>query len=138
MFPVQHTSVILGGLQMKWMTVSNWLFSLIWDQSLPYELRLSVEGKIERNGNLISQVYRKVQASIACGQCLFLHALVMSVCYALLLLLHLFLMFPGALSQEYSDPAGPLKCSPLRPLKLISHRRTTNRIQHDTHVHTRQ
>lgn len=46
------------------------------------------------------------------------------------------------LSQEYSDPAGTLKYSPLRPLKLkvraslISHRLTTNHIQHDTHVHT--
>lgn len=44
-FPVQHVSLILGRLQMKWLTVSNWLFPLIWDQSLPYELWFWLKGK---------------------------------------------------------------------------------------------
>lgn len=31
---------------MKWMTVSNWEFSLIYNQSLPYELGFLLRGKL--------------------------------------------------------------------------------------------
>lgn len=47
-------------------------------------------------------------------------------------------------SQEYCDPAEPLKYSPFRSLKLkvadslISHRLTTNHVQRETHVHRLQ
>lgn len=33
-------------LHMKWTTASNWLFSLIWDQFLPYDLWFWLKGKL--------------------------------------------------------------------------------------------
>lgn len=101
-----------------------------------------LEGKIERDGNLISQVYHKVQASIACGQTVFVCSSYIWICYPSPP------HSPPPISRvtwnslkNVVTPAGLLENSHIRPLKLkvaasiISQRLTTNHIKHDTHVH---
>lgn len=40
-------SLIWGRIQVEWMTVSNWLFTLIRDQFWPYELWFGLEGEMK-------------------------------------------------------------------------------------------
>lgn len=43
-FPV-HSPTVIGGTQLRWTTVSNWLFTLIRDQFRPYEAVVLVRGE---------------------------------------------------------------------------------------------
>lgn len=52
---------------MKWVIVFNWLFSLIWDQSLPHELWFWLKGKLRGMATSFPKFTTRVQAAIACG-----------------------------------------------------------------------
>lgn len=80
---------------MKWMAMSNWLFSLIWDQSGPYELWFWLKGKLRGMATSFPKFttrFKPLKRVVSSS----LYALVMSVCCPLRL--QLLLVFLAALS----------------------------------------
>lgn len=103
-------SLIWGRIQVEWMTVSNWLFTLIRDQFWPYELWFGLEGELKGMATSFPKFttrFKRLKRAVSSLWC----ALRLSAA------LHSHSCF-SALSQEYSGAVRSCKHSPPRPYEV--------------------